>query len=253
MEDRIGRELRRHQLALRMIAHRARRRTICNFTGLTRERIKTLRREWQVTSKGRRRGPSPSSLSAFFRSARMRSEASVIALFCKIQGVVPTERIPKATRYFPTLERGERLCDVYEAYRTYFPESEVNFELIVLLAIGLAEPHALELKVCATCPGVIVIDLLSVKYRYCSQCEQKEATGLQVSRGVALPRKEARQSLISHQKKRATDRKPEHAPKGEMRKTQEPKEERDQDAEKSEGRQGDFHERQEGSKEGRHG
>ena len=73
MEDRIGRELRRDQLALRMIAHRARRQTICNFAGLTREKIKTLRREWHVKSEGRRRGPSPSLLSAFFRSARMRS------------------------------------------------------------------------------------------------------------------------------------------------------------------------------------
>jgi hypothetical protein len=200
VEDRIGRELRRHQLALRMIAHRARRRTICNFTGLTRERIKTLRREWQVTSKGRRRGPSPSSLSAFFRSARLRSEASVIALFCKIQGAVPTERIPKAARYFPTLERGERLCDVYEAYRTYFPDSEVNFELIVLLAIGLAEPHALELQACATCPGVIVIDLLSVKYRNCSQCEQRHGPDLQVSKGSVLARKKPREGLIGHQK-----------------------------------------------------
>jgi hypothetical protein len=251
VEDRIGRELRRHQLALRMIAHRARRRTICNFTGLTRERIKTLRREWQVTSKGRRRGPSPSSLSAFFRSARMRSEASVIALFCQIQGAVPTEKIPKATRYFPTLERGERLCDVYEAYRTYFPESEVNFELIVLLAIGLAEPHALELKNCITCPRVIVFDLLSVKHRNCSQCEQKEGPALQVSKRAVLSRKEARQSLTSHQKKRAADRKPEHAPEREMRKSQELKEERDQNAEKSESRQAELHEWHDGSEEGR--
>jgi hypothetical protein len=236
-----------------MIAHRARRRTICNFTGLTRERIKTLRREWQVTSKGRRRGPSPSSLSAFFRSARMRSEASVIALFCKIQGAVPTEKIPKAARYFPTLERGERLCDVYEAYRTYFPESEVNFELIVLLAIGLAEPHALELKTCTTCPRVIVFDLLSVKHRSCSHCEQKDGPGLQVSKRTVLPRKEARQSLTTHQKKRTADRKPEHAPKGEIRKSQELKEQRDQNAKKSEGRQGELHEGHEGSKEGQYG
>ena len=170
MEDRIGRELRRHQLALRMIAHRARRRTICNFAGLTREKIKTLRREWQVKSSGRRRGPSPTLLSAFFRSPRMRSEASVIALFCKIHGAVPTEKILEAARYYPNLDRGERLCDVYEAYRTYFPESEVNFELIVLLAIGMAKPNSLELRRCGTCPGVVVIDLLSVKNRNCSQC-----------------------------------------------------------------------------------
>jgi hypothetical protein len=174
VEDRIGRELRRHQLALRMIAHRARRQTICNFAGLTREKIKTLRREWQVDSSGRRRGPSPSLLAAFFRSARMRSEASVIALFCKIHGAVPTEKILEAARYYPNLERGERLCDVYEAYRTYFPESEVNFELIVLLALGMAEPHSLDLRRCGTCRCIVVIDLLSVKNRNCSECARIE-------------------------------------------------------------------------------
>src|SRR3984957_7150608 len=157
-----------------MIAHRARRQTICNFAGLTREKIKTLRREWHVKSSARRRGPSPTLLSAFFRSARMRSEASVIALFCKIHGAVPNETIVEATRYYPNLDRGERLCDVYEAYRTYFPESEVSFELIVLLAIGLAEPNSLDLRRCSTCACIVVIDLLSVKNRNCSQCARIE-------------------------------------------------------------------------------
>ena len=191
MEDRIGRELRRHQLALRMIAHRARRQTICNFAGLTREKIKTLRREWHVKSEGRRRGPSPSLLSAFFRSARMRSEASVIGWFCKIHGAVPTEKIIEAARYYPNLDRGERLCDVYEAYRTYFPESAVNFELIVLLAIGMAEPNSLDLRRCSTCPCIVMIDLLSVKNRNCSQCARIEEKRRKDSIGAAktpLPR-----------------------------------------------------------------
>jgi hypothetical protein len=104
----------------------------------------------------------------------MRSEASVIALFCRLHGAVPTERIVEAARFYPNLERGERLCDVYEAYRTYFPESEVNFELIVLLAIGLAEPNSLALRRCSTCPSAVVIDLLSVKNRNCSQCARTE-------------------------------------------------------------------------------
>jgi hypothetical protein len=104
----------------------------------------------------------------------MRSEASVIALFCKIHGAVPAEKIVEAARYYPSLDRGERLCDVYEAYRTYFPESAVSFELIVLLAIGMAEPNSLELRRCGTCPGIVVVDLLSVKNRNCSQCVRTE-------------------------------------------------------------------------------
>ena len=193
MEDRIGRELRRHQVALRMISHRARRRTICAFTGLTREKIKTLRKEWNVRSPGRRRGPSPTSLSAFFHSPASRSEASVIALFCSVHDVIPAVKIKDAAKYYPTLERAERLCDVYEAYRTYFPESEVEFELIVLLALGLAESNQLEVASCETCAGTVVIDLTSLKHRSCSHCAgdaKTSARGVQGSgRAHALTRK----------------------------------------------------------------
>jgi len=218
MEDRIGRELRRHQLALRMIAHRARRRTICNFTGLARERIKTLRREWNVRSKGRRRGPSPTSLSAFFPSTRMRSEVSVIAVFCKVYGAVPNEKMAKADRYFPNLDRGERLCEVYEAYRTYFPASQVNFEQIVLLAIGLAERDSLELRNCVTCPRIVVIDPLSIKHRNCSRCERLEERRLfgspEIADAATLSGKKTHEAVVGHQKQRATHRESEHPQKG---------------------------------------
>jgi len=178
MEDRIERGFRRHKLALRMISHRARRRTICNFTGLTRERIKTIRREWHVSSKDCRRGPSPTSLIVFFRSPRIRSEASVIAFFCRILGAVPNEKIPNAARYYPTLERGERLCEAYEAFSTYFPDTKVNFELIVLLAISLAEPHALELKSCRNCrKAIITLDEQRSRFM-CEQCDKPSFQGL---------------------------------------------------------------------------
>jgi hypothetical protein len=125
----------------------------------------------------------------------MRSEASVIALFCRLHGAVPTERIVEAARFYPNLERGERLCDVYEAYRTYFPESEVNFELIVLLAIGLAEPNSLDLRRCSTCPSAVVIDLLSVKNRNCSQCarteEKRRKDAISTAKSAATGRKDA--------------------------------------------------------------
>ncbi len=252
MEDRIGRELRRHQLALRMIAHRARRHTICNFAGLTREKIKTLRREWHVKSEGRRRGPSPTLLSAFFRSARMRSEASVIALFCRIHGAVPAENIVEAARYYPNLDRGERLCDVYEAYRTYFPESEVNFELIVLLAIGLAEPNSLDLRRCSTCPGIVVIDLLSVKNRDCSQCARTEERRRKDSISgakAALTGKKTHKPVVRDQQKRAAQGSTDHAPERKVRGTQKLEEQRGQETQKGDGGQEDLNDGQESDKE----
>jgi hypothetical protein len=243
VEDRIGRELRRHQLALRMIAHRARRQTICNFAGLTREKIKTLRREWHVKSSARRRGPSPTLLSAFFRSARTRSEASVIALFCRIHGAVPREKIVDAARYFPSLDRGERLCDVYEAYRTYFPESEVTFELIVLLAIGMAEPNSLDLRRCSSCPGIVVIDLLSVRNRGCSQCARTEQRNRKEAIGAAktrLPGEKSHKPVIGEQQKRTAQGNAEHAPERKVRRTQKLEEKGSEHAQKGDGGQNDL-------------
>jgi Flagellar transcriptional activator (FlhC) len=172
MQDRIGRELRRYQLAMRMVAHQARTQTICDFTGLTRERTKTLRREWNVSSDERRRGPSPTSLSVFFRSSRWRSEASSIAVFCRVLDAVPAERMPDAARRLPSLDRGERLCDVFEAYRTYFPKSAISFEQIVLLATALAQGEVVQLECCTSCSGTILVDRLAASPHQCSQCHK---------------------------------------------------------------------------------
>jgi hypothetical protein len=254
MEDRIERELRRHQLALRMIAHRAGRRTICGFTGLTKQKIKTLRGEWNVRSKGCRRGPPPTSTAAaFFHSAHARSEASVIALFCKLYGLVPSEKIPRAPRVFPTLDRGERLCDVYEAFRTYFPQSQVTFEEIVLLAIELAEPNSLEIKSCISCPRVVVIDLQSVKNRSCSRCDENERrrrADAARAGGKVLSRKKVQKPKIPHQKEDTGYRKTQDKPEVEVRQADKLKEEGRQHTEHGDDRQGELHDGKQGDEEG---
>ncbi len=171
-EDRIGRDLRRYQLAMRMITHCARTQTICDWTGLTRERLKTLRREWSIPPEVRHRGPSPKSLSVFFRSPRSRSEASSLAMLCWMMGVLSSARVPNAARFLPNLDRGERLCDAFEAFRTYFRLSTIEFEQVVLLALALAQGDALELGHCKNCEAVILIDRLAVSRRICSYCHR---------------------------------------------------------------------------------
>lgn len=175
MEDRIGRELRRTQLATRMVSHKARTQTICDYTGLARERIKTLRRDWKVASDQRHRGPSPSSVSVFFRSARMRAEASALAVICRMLGAVGAAPMADAARRFPSLERGERLCDVFEAFRTFFPKSDVGFEQVVLLAVGMAQGDVLRLEYCGNCDAVILADRLAAAQRLCAPCQALEA------------------------------------------------------------------------------
>lgn len=187
--DRIGRDLRRYQLAMRLITHEARTGTICDWTGLTRERLKSLRREWGVPPESRHRGPSPTSLSVFFRSPRARSEASVIAMLCRMMGAVSSVRIPDAARFLPSLDRGERLCDAFEAFRAYVPESPIEFEQVVLLALALAQGDALELGRCKNCEGLILIDRLAVSRSVCSYCRRnagEEALSTQAVSGADL-------------------------------------------------------------------
>lgn len=185
-QDRIGRDLRRYQLAMRLIVHEARTGTICDWTGMTRERLKTLRREWGVPSETRHRGPSPTSLSVFFRSPRVRSEAALLAILCRLMGAVSSTRIPDAARLLPSLDRGERLCDAFEAFRTCFPQSPIEFEQLVLLALTLAQGDALKLDHCKNCEGVILVDRLAVSRRLCSYCHQGAGQDAPLSQAVGV-------------------------------------------------------------------
>lgn len=186
-EDRIGRDLRRYQLAIRLVTHEARTGTICDWTGLTRERLKTLRREWGIPTGTRHRGPSPTSVSVFFRSPRARSEASLLAMLCRMMGAVSSTRMPDAARMLPSLDRGERLCDAFEAFRVCLPESQVEFEQVVLLALALAQGDALELGHCKNCDAIILIDRLAVGGSICSFCHRDADRRTTIDEGTVAP------------------------------------------------------------------
>jgi hypothetical protein len=116
--DGARRDSRRYRLALRLMTHQARTRTISAMTSLSRHQQETLRRRWRVAEETRRRGPSPTSLDRFTHSPRARSEGAALVTFCHIYGLLPLGNIAGAPRRkLLTLELGERLCDTYEAYR----------------------------------------------------------------------------------------------------------------------------------------
>jgi hypothetical protein len=170
MDDRIGRDVRRYQLAMRLVAHRARTQTIVDLTGISRHRLATLRRRWMVSQDERHRGPSPSSFGAFFRSPRVRSESASLAVFCRVLRAVPTNDDVRVKRSFASLDRGERLCEAFEAYRACLPVSEIEFDQVVLLASGLAKGDQIELGQCESCHGMILIDRLGRRRPCCSHC-----------------------------------------------------------------------------------
>src|ERR1700722_1428872 len=172
MEDRIGREMRRYRVAARMVAHEARTKTICDFTGWALEKSKTFRKDPSGASKKRRGGPPPPSLKAFFNPARKHNEASCVAGYCRILGAVTAQRIEDAARFYPNLDRGEILCDVFESYRTLFSTSKLSFEQVKAIAIGLAQGDVIGLGRCSGCPRTILIDRLASGHPLCWRCRK---------------------------------------------------------------------------------
>ena len=93
LEDRYFRDLRPLRLAARMLNLEARTRTICIWTGLTRDRIRKLAGS-TLPSDGREvsvrhRGRSPRQTAYFFRSAHTQTHASVIASHFAMVGLLP--------------------------------------------------------------------------------------------------------------------------------------------------------------------
>lgn len=167
----VDRDLRRRQLAQRLVVHQARTRTIYSLTGLTRHQLATLRRRWRVTTRMRRRGPSPTSFTVLRSTMRLRAEAAALAVFWRTLGNVAAGN-GESRRPMSSLELGERLCDVFEAYLACFPKTELELEHLVLIARGLEKGDVIGLSTCATCEAVVVVDLLGARRRLCSQCQR---------------------------------------------------------------------------------
>ncbi len=170
-EEPIWRDFKRYQLALRLMRHQARTRTISTLTHLTRHQLATLRQRWRVPQDMRHRGPAPQSLSVFFRSPRARSEGAALAVLCRKYNAIPTWRSPGSPKGLLSLELGEQLCLVFEVYRSCCPASTVEFEQLLLLAIGLAKSDEIALSRCVACRGTILVDRLSAPRHTCSHCE----------------------------------------------------------------------------------
>jgi len=174
VRDNVGdRELRRRQLAQRLVLHHARTHTIFQFTGLSRHQLATLRQRWRVTDEMRHRGPPPTSFAIFRSTVRVRAEAAALAVFWRTLATVGTS-IGRDYSPAHAVEFGERLCEVIEAYLACFPTSALDLEHLVLLARGLEKADAIALAKCGSCDAVILIDLLELRRRICPHCQHAD-------------------------------------------------------------------------------
>jgi hypothetical protein len=157
-DDAILRENRRIELARRLTLHGVRTKIISQLTGLTRNRLATIRRRLMVSSEMRRRGPTRSSLGVFLRTPRARSEGAALAALCTLFEVPSEEQGSTMPRRI-SLDYGERLCEMYETYCAWFPHTEVALEELILLRRALASGERIRLGKCPNrqcrCPVLV--------------------------------------------------------------------------------------------------
>ena len=177
-DDRYDRDLRRYNLAWRMIQHEARTTTIVLWTGLSKYRIQTLFRTYQKTGAStRHRGVSPFQPAYFSRSLTLECESSALTYVALQMDIIPAEILPDAPLMLPGLARGERLVNALELYRALVPHSKISLEHAVLLMTELAHRRTLSLGHCELCNGLMVVDRLGVRHTQCAFCRLAGPSG----------------------------------------------------------------------------
>ena len=171
-DNRYERDIRKHNLARRMLLYGARTRTITRWTGLSRYRVQALSRRYQHLEQGdyRRRGISPHTVAYFAQSASLELESLALVFIALEMRAVPPELVPNARASLPDLIRGERLLDAFDWYRRLIPSPQISLERAILLVLEFAEGRMLSLERCKTCPNLMLVDYGGKMHDRCPVC-----------------------------------------------------------------------------------
>ena len=176
-DNRYASERQQFELALRMIRHEARTRTIRACTGLSDDRIRKLYATY-FHSGGRptvrrRRGKSPRQVTRFVKNPLNQLEATtLIALFCASLLL----RLDDGNRIHacwprPDVEYGHRVCRAFETYQLLHPSPRLSFEWAWNLLQTISHKDELYLATCDRCHARYVQDAYALDRRVCPSCE----------------------------------------------------------------------------------
>ena len=174
-DDRYTRDRMRFDLALRLIHHEARTRTIKQCTGLSDDRIRKLYRSYCLNTDAnvvlRHRGKSPRQAAFFFKNADLNFHAAQLASLYLIYGVVHCAGGGIASGFrLGSLESGALLCRAYEAYRQLHSPASISFEHAWFLLSALVRRDEVGVSRCRACGGVQLHDLLARHKHACGNC-----------------------------------------------------------------------------------
>ena len=188
-DDRYAKERSQFELALRMIRHEARTRTIRECTGLSDDRIRKLYATYFRDTGGgavkRRRGKSPRQIARFVKSPANQLEATtLVALYCAglVLRVDENNRI-HACWPRPDVEYGHRVCRAYETYRLLHAGAALSFEWAWNLLQNISKNDELYLARCRVCTGSYVQDAYALDRATCPGCE---LAGLRPDKNLSL-------------------------------------------------------------------
>ena len=182
-DDRYACERRQFELALRMIGHEARTRTIRECTGLSDDRIRKLYSTYfrNAGREGikRRRGKSPRQVQHYVKSPANQLQATtLVALYCAgLLLRVDDDDSVHCCWPRPDVDFGHRLCRAYETYLVLHEEAKLSFEWAWNLLHCIAWNDELYLAVCDHCDARYVQDAYALDNRTCPACDIGSSSG----------------------------------------------------------------------------
>ncbi len=174
-DDRYTRDLRRFDLAWRLIGHEARTLTIRQWTGLSDDRIRKLYRSYVARNGSarvlRHRGKSPRRVAFFFRNPETHFQATQLAGLYLMHGLLEgTVRGVEARYRLGSLDSGGLLCQAYEAYLELHSPAGISFEHAWFLLFALARHDEISIGRCPGCSALELRDVFSRRPAGCSGC-----------------------------------------------------------------------------------
>ena len=176
-DDRYAAERSQFELALRMIGHEARTRTIRECTALSDDRIRKLYstyfRDTGQSDVQRRRGKSPRQVGRFVKNSENQLQATtLVTLFCcglLLRIDQDNKVVPCWPR--PDVEFGHRLCRAFETYLLLHDKPKLSFEWAWNLLQNICYNDELYLAECKHCQSRYVQDSYALDHKICPSCE----------------------------------------------------------------------------------
>jgi hypothetical protein len=185
-DERYRRDLRRLQVAWRMILLGARTPTIMCWTRLSKYNVRKLRNGYggDDVPRERLRGKAPYRVEFFFKSASLRAETPALVGLLRHFHALPAMG-EVTVGELPDLTRADRLCTALEEFRAICPTSEIDFERVVILMKELLRGELIRVTTCSMHPELVVHDCLVAREPSCAHCWRETQGGLAYLRSPA--------------------------------------------------------------------